>query len=78
MTLAHRIRGVGSNTSQAMAGYHPAGNQNTPMAMPIAQVTVTQAGLAVNELTPIYAADGAPIPATAPGSWGQLVAAGRP
>ena len=78
MTLAHRIRGVGSNTAQAMAGYHPAGNQNTPMAMPIAQVIVTTGGASVDELTPIYAADGAPIPATAPGSWGQLVAAGRP
>jgi len=31
----------------------------------------------VSDIDPIYSADGAMIPATAPGSWGQLRAAGR-
>lgn len=56
----------------------------TPMTMPMSQVLVyPQPGgdyltLAYRGLRPIYTTDGAAIPASAPGSWGQLAAAGRP
>lgn len=81
--LAHRVANVGSNTSQAMAGYHPAGTSATPMQMPLQQVTIYPASdgysaLAYEDMTPIWATDGAAIPATTGGGWGQLRAAGRP
>jgi len=62
---------------QAMGDYHPWGTRETPMLMPLALVTQSDAGIAVQDMTPIITADGAMIPATAPGSWGQLRAAGR-
>lgn len=75
---------MGSNQAVAMGQYHPAGTAATPMVMPLAQVTVTAAPagqyqtVAYQDLTPIWTADGAAIPATTPGNWGQLAAAGRP
>jgi hypothetical protein len=53
------------------------------MEMPLQLVTV-QAGtspyvtVGSQDLVPIYTSDGAAIPATAPGRWAQLRAAGRP
>ena len=76
--LADRIIGSADNMPNAMGTYHPSGTGATPMEMPLAQVTVTAGGVKVGELTPLITADGAPIPATAPGSWAQLHAAGRP
>lgn len=61
-----------------MGDYHPYGTGATPMVMPLALVQVHEEGMTVQSLTPIYTADGAPVPATSPGSWGQLHAAGRP
>jgi hypothetical protein len=56
-----------------------------PMEMPLAEVLVypdpAQAGyatIAYRGVTPIWATDGAAIPARAPGRWAQLRAAGRP
>lgn len=51
--------------------------------MPLAQVVIRQTGsqyvtAGMEDLTPIWTPDGAGIPATAPGRWGQLTAAGRP
>jgi len=55
----------------------------TPMQMPLQTVIVQPVSsqyvtLGSAELVPMIAADGAPIPATAPGRWGQLRQAGRP
>lgn len=78
-TLAHRIRNVGNTQAQAMAGYHPAAPPGTVMTMPLALVQITPAGtVGYQEMTPLITADGAPVPATTPGRWGQLIAAGRP
>lgn len=55
-----------------------------PGVMPLAQVLVspqpggTYSTLAYRGLTPIYTADGAAVPASSPGRWAQLAAAGRP
>lgn len=51
--------------------------------MPLAQVLVTPAQspyvtVGMEDLAPIYTADGAMVPATSRGRWGQLRAAGRP
>lgn len=51
--------------------------------MPLQLVQVVRApsvpyvSIGVSDLDPIYTADGAMIPSTSPGSWGQLRAAGR-
>jgi hypothetical protein len=76
--LRNRIASAGTNMSQAMGTYHPAGNGSVPMVMPLSLVTLGMGGVAVQDVTPLYTEDGAIIPATAPGSWGQLRAAGRP
>lgn len=81
--LSHRVATVGDSTAAAMAAYHPAGTPATPMIMPLQHVQIIPAAdgyatVAYQDMTPIWAADGAAIPATAPGGWGQLIAAGRP
>lgn len=53
-----------------------------PMVMPMQAVTVGPTSsqyvtLGQQDLVPIITADGAPLPATAPGRWGQVRAAGR-
>ena len=80
--LAHRVADVGNNTTGAMAGYHPAGGPGTVQVMPLQHVQIVPMNpgystVAYQDITPIWTADGAAIPATAPGTWGQLVAAGR-
>jgi hypothetical protein len=68
--------------SQGTAGpdFHPYGTTGTPMVMPLAAVTYDGANLAYQDLHPLETGDvnAAPIPATTPGSWGQVHAAGRP
>jgi hypothetical protein len=59
-----------------MGDYHPYGTGATPMTMPLALVRVHQEGMSYQAMQPIWTADGAAVPATAPGSWGQLYAAG--
>src|ERR1700748_2902339 len=54
-----------------------------PMVMPmpaviIGPVTGQYVSVGAVEMVPIFTADGAAIPATAPGRWAQLRAAGRP
>lgn len=58
--------------------YHPVGTADTPMVMPMTRVQVGSTGLAYDELTPLVMPDGRMIPATAPHTWFQLYAAGRP
>ena len=52
-----------------------------PQVMPLAQVVTSRVNsqyvdLGYRMFTPLFAADGAMVPATGPGRWGQLVAAG--
>jgi hypothetical protein len=82
-TLRHRIAGVGGNQAAAAAGHDPGSLGGVPMTMPVAQVLViAQPGgystIAYHDMPPIFTADGAAVPSTAPGRWGQLAAAGRP
>lgn len=86
--LKRRIASMGSNQAQAAAGYTPVtGGAASPSAvsvMPLAQVMVYPhpgegySSVAYRGLAPIYSADGAAVPSTSPGRWGQLAAAGRP
>lgn len=77
-TLRHRIAAAGTVSQQAMGDYHPWGTDDTPQTMPITVVTMTADGASVQRLTPLITANGAIIPAQAPGHWGQVHAAGRP
>lgn len=86
--LRRRISGVHRNATDhaaqqitpvasAMGDYHPAPPQE--MTMPLTVVTMTADGMQVAEAIPLYAGPrGAPVPATAPGQWVQVHAAGRP
>jgi hypothetical protein len=75
--LTRRVANIGSNQAAAMGDYHPAGTAATPMEMPLALVTYlpNQAypwGTAVyEELTPVWAPDGALLAARTPGWWGK-------
>lgn len=58
----------------------PPGPQVMPMQAVIVGPTVgtDYVTLGAQDLRPLITADGAAVPATAPGRWGQVVAAGRP
>lgn len=58
------------------AAFHPYGTGDTPMTMPLALVRISDGGMSYQSMHPLWTADGAAVPATAPGSWGQLYAAG--
>jgi hypothetical protein len=91
--LKHRVARVQGSHKRAMNSYTPVstgaqvtgGNASPTSAdvMPLAQVSVYPAPggyatIAYRGLAPIFTADGAAVPATAPGRWAQLFAAGRP
>jgi hypothetical protein len=84
--LTRRITSMGSNQARAMGAYHPAGTAATPMVMPLAQITFLPnqpypwTGTAVyEELTPVWAPDGALLAARQPGWWGRdMPLPGRP
>jgi len=42
--LRNRIASAGTNMSQAMGTYHPAGNGSVPMVMPLSLVTLGMGG----------------------------------
>jgi len=82
-----RARVAGGENATPSAGYRPLGSGNASppsvQVMPLTRVTVAPVSsqyvtLGSEDLTPIWTSDGAGIPASAPGSWGQLRAAGRP
>lgn len=57
----------------------PPGPQTMPMqAVIVGPAVGDYVTLGAQQLHPLITADGAAIPATAPGRWGQVVAAGRP
>ena len=70
----------------AQPGARVSGSAASPpsvMQMPLQLVTVQPARspyvtVGSQELVPIFTSDGAAVPATAPGRWAQLRAAGRP
>lgn len=85
--LKGRVMSGQNATPGRSAGYQPAGGgAASPPAvqvMPLAAVIVQPASspyvtLGMEDLTPIWTSDGAPVPASAPGRWGQLRTAGRP
>jgi hypothetical protein len=92
--LRNRVANAGGTHKQAMASYAPAqtsggvtGEVSSPAAvgvMPLAAVTVypepggQYSTIGYQGLAPIFAPGGEAIPATSPGRWAQLVAAGRP
>lgn len=76
--LKRRLAGVESNQAAAMGSYHPAASIPGGMTMPMTLTIVTADTVQVHECAPLYAGPlGAPVPATAPGRWFQLRAAGR-
>ena len=83
--LHHRIKGQAANHATVMdqAGGHPSPATVSGITqMPIAMVRVNptssnSATRARQEVLPIETADGALVPATAPGRWDQLWQAGR-
>jgi hypothetical protein len=82
MTLLHRVKAVGTNMSQAMGTYHPVGTAATPHVSPAHQLSYAENpgypwGTATYEdVTPMWAADGALIPSTAPGAAVRTIPAG--
>lgn len=90
--LRNRVARMGSNQASAQAGFSPVtGGAASPPAvavMPLAQVQVyphpggDYSTIAYRGLSPIFTTGGlgggAAVPATSPGRWGQLAAAGRP
>lgn len=92
--LKRRVRDQGAAYTQAAASFVPqaasggmTGGAASPPAvgtMPLAQVIVypepggQYSTLGYRGMVPLFTADGAAIPASTSGNWGQLVAAGRP
>lgn len=76
--LASRIIGQHGAQAAAQQAYHPHGTADTPMTMLATHVLISPAGAAVQVMTPLVTPDGRLIPATAPGRWDQVAAAGRP
>lgn len=65
-----------AHVTPALGRFHPPPPQ--VMVMPMTVVYVTASGQQVAQAVPLYAGPrGAPIPATGPGQWVQLRAAGR-
>lgn len=72
-TLRDRIRGK-YTTNDAHPATQPK-DYGAPTEIPMVRVAMYTNGVAYDE--PLATADGAVIPATGPGQWGQLYAAGR-
>jgi hypothetical protein len=75
--LRRRIVGQAGNARAAAAEYHPYGTSDTPMVMPMTRVYFNAGGGQVEQMAGITAPrNGAVIPATAPGTYGQVHLAG--
>lgn len=61
----------------AAGDLHPAGTADTPMVMPMARVYFGGGGAWVEQMMPMITANGAMIPATATGQYGQVYMAGN-
>lgn len=60
------------------ANAHPYGTPETAMVMPMTLVQIGSDGIAYQDMTPLIMPDGRMVPATAPHTWFNLYAAGRP
>jgi hypothetical protein len=81
--LQKRIRQQPQTSRGQISGGGAASPGGTPMTMPLSRVvTSVPAGqyvtLGYATVPPLWTTDGAAVPSTAPGRWGQLAAAGRP
>jgi hypothetical protein len=74
--LRSRIAAQPRAAADAAASYHPAGTEATPMDMPMVRVVFGPGGASVQQMVPLITANGAPVPATAPGQYGQVSIAG--
>jgi hypothetical protein len=76
--LHSRITGQAAAARAAADGYHPYGTPDTPMTMPMTAVFLGGAGAMVEQMTGLVTANGAVIPATMPGRYGQVYLTPRP
>lgn len=70
--LHERIKSQAGAARAAAGEYHPYGTPDTPMLMPMTRVQFGGAGALVENMTGLVTANGAVIPATAPGQFGQV------
>jgi hypothetical protein len=70
--LHRRIAGQAVAARAAAAEYHPHGTADTPMSMPLTRVQFGGGGAMVEQMTGLVTANGAVIPATVPGRFGQV------
>jgi hypothetical protein len=70
--LHKRISGQAGAARAAAGEHHPYGTQDTPMTMPMTHVLFNGGGADVQQMTGIVTPNGAVIPATAPGRFGQV------
>lgn len=76
--LRSRIAAVGGNQAAALGHFHPAATIPGGMRAPMTAFYVSADKVQVQQCAPLYAGPAAaPVPATAPGRWFQLTAAGR-
>jgi hypothetical protein len=66
------------STPNEAVDHHPAGTADTPMVMPMSEITYGQDAVLYGALHPLVTADGATVPARAPGGHPDTVPAGRP
>lgn len=74
--LRRRIMAQPGMTRAAAAEHHPWGTADTPMMMPMVMVKFGGDYAALEQMVPIWAPNGATIPATAPGRYDQVFVAG--
>jgi hypothetical protein len=78
-----RIAAQPNHTNQAMGDYHPWGTASTPVENPVHAITYHPdqrypwGAVAYEDAPVVWDTDGAPVPASSGGSWGNVVAAGR-
>lgn len=72
-TMRNRLVGVGS----VEPNLRVIGENYGPVTTPLARIQIFPGLIAYEDMQPIITADGAPVAATGPGTWGQLYAAGR-
>lgn len=70
--LHSRIAGQAGAARAAAGEYHPHGTPDTPMVMPMTRVVFGGGGASLEEMTSLVTANGAVIPATVPGRFGQV------
>lgn len=76
--LHDRIATQAGAARAAATEYHPAGTPDTPMTMPMTRVLFSGGGADVEQMTGLVTANGAVVPATAPGRFGQVTISPTP